>query len=289
MKIEYYAKANDFLSHAAVLMEKDEARYCLILGIAKRLIDNPHAYGKIDPWFCIVNDSGKIVAAAIRTPPYNVLLAHFSGDQVSEAVALADSISKRSEAIPGTVGDIVIAEPFAEHWCATHGIKVTGKMVQRIYRLEKISNITRASGKLRPATTDDKEILTKWMRSFYQDVFEPVNSDRLKDDAPLIVDTTKVYLWEDGIPVSMVAKTRPTKNGISIGLVYTPPEFRQKGYATSCVATLCKELLNSGYKFCMLYTDLANPVSNSIYQKIGFREVCDSVEFSFSNPARSSI
>ena len=116
-----------------------------------------------------------------------------------------------------------------------------------------------------------------------------MNSDRLKDDAPLIVDTTKVYLWEDGIPVSMVAKTRPTKNGISIGLVYTPPEFRQKGYATSCVATLCKELLNSGYKFCMIYTDLANPVSNSIYQKIGFREVCDSVEFSFSNPARSSI
>ena len=286
MEIEYYANANDFLSQVTILLEKDEARYGLIWGIAKRLVENPHAYGKDDPWFCVVRGGRKILAAAMRTPPYNVLLAYFAGNPVSEAVALVDSISTLSETIPGTVGDIIIAEPFAEHWCGTHGIKVTGKMAERIYRLEKISNITRASGKFRPTTTDDKEILTKWIRSFYQDVFAAVNSDRPLEDVPLLVDTTKVYLWEDGIPVSMAAKTRPTEKGVSIGLVYTPPELRQKGYATSCVAALCKELLDSGYEFCMLYADLANPISNSIYQKIGFREVCDSVEYSFSLPEK---
>jgi hypothetical protein len=68
MKIEYFATATDFLSHTAILLEKDEARYGLILGIAKRLVENPHAYGKIDPWFCLVNDGRKILAAAMRTP-----------------------------------------------------------------------------------------------------------------------------------------------------------------------------------------------------------------------------
>jgi predicted GNAT family acetyltransferase len=80
----------------------------------------------------------------------------------------------------------------------------------------------------------------------------------------------------------MAATTRPTENGIAISFVYTPPGLRRKGYATSCVAMLSKELLHTGYKFCTLYTDLSNPTSNSIYRKIGFEEVCDSVEYTFS-------
>jgi predicted GNAT family acetyltransferase len=32
----------------------------------------------------------------------------------------------------------------------------------------------------------------------------------------------------------------------------------------------------------LLYTDLANPVSNSIYQRIGYRDVEDRVVLSFS-------
>ena len=130
MKIEYFSKASDFLVKTAVLLEKDEARYGLILGIANKLVENPHAYSGANPWFCVVNDSGKIVAAAMRTPPHNVLLAHFAGNPVAIAAALVDFISKRAETIPGTVGDVVIAESFAEHWCQIHGIKVTGKMVQ---------------------------------------------------------------------------------------------------------------------------------------------------------------
>ena len=84
-----------------------------------------------------------------------------------------------------------------------------------------------------------------------------------------------VYLWEDGQPVSMAAKARPTINGITVNLVYTPPQFRRRGYATSCVARLSQLLLDSGWKFCTLFTDLANPTSNDIYQKVGYMPVCD--------------
>ena len=75
--------------------------------------------------------------------------------------------------------------------------------------------------------------------------------------------------------------TRPTRNGVSVGGVYTPPELRRKGYATACVAALSALLLDRGHSFCVLYTDLANPTSNSIYQKIGYRPVTDSAVHRF--------
>ena len=281
MDIHYFTDANNFLDCTGVLLENDEARYGLILGISKRLLKNPHHYGKVAPWFCVVQEREKILAAAIRTPPHNVILSHFSGYPVAIAASLVESISKRAETIPGVIGDKMIADPFAENWCASHGTIISGRMAERIYRLEKINKITLASGNLRPATMDDKEILTKWIHSFYLDVFHAVNPERTKDEVAPLVSGKEIYLWDDGIPLSMVAKTRPTDKGISIGLVYTPPELRQRGYGTSCVAALCKELLDSGYKFCTLYADLANPISNSIYQKIGFKPVCDSVEIPF--------
>jgi predicted GNAT family acetyltransferase len=80
----------------------------------------------------------------------------------------------------------------------------------------------------------------------------------------------------------MAAKTRPTINGISISFVYTPPQFRDNGYATACVAKLTQTLLSSGYKFCALYTDLTNPTSNSIYKKIGYNPIQDVNSYLFS-------
>jgi len=47
-------------------------------------------------------------------------------------------------------------------------------------------------------------------------------------------------------------------------LVYTPPEYRQKGYATTTVAELSQKSLDMGYQFCCLYTDLKNSLSYEI-------------------------
>jgi predicted GNAT family acetyltransferase len=79
----------------------------------------------------------------------------------------------------------------------------------------------------------------------------------------------------------MAAKIRPTAHGIAVGMVYTPPEFRGRGYATSCVAQLSQQLLASGFEFCALYTDLANPISNHIYARIGYRPVADGIMYRF--------
>ena len=90
-------------------------------------------------------------------------------------------------------------------------------------------------------------------------------------------------LWEDGVVVSMAGASGPTPNGIRVGAVYTPPDKRRRGYASALVAALSQEQLDTGKKFCFLYTDLANPTSNKIYQDIGYEPVCDIDEYIFES------
>ncbi len=124
-----------------------------------------------------------------------------------------------------------------------------------------------------------------WAAAFSEEAVGEPPSANLRERTTDRIRSGGLFLWDDDGPVSMAATTRPTASGISIGAVYTPPEHRNRGYATSCVAGLCEQLLLA-YKFCVLYTDLSNPTSNAIYKAIGFREYCDSVQYSFSYQER---
>ncbi|BAZ13807.1 GCN5-related N-acetyltransferase [Calothrix sp. NIES-4071] len=89
------------------------------------------------------------------------------------------------------------------------------------------------------------------------------------------------FVWEDEVPVSLACRTRVTPNGVGISIVYTPEQYRRKGYASACVAALSEHFINQGYKYCFLFTDLANPTSNHIYQAIGYQPAGDCQEYSF--------
>ena len=63
---------------------------------------------------------------------------------------------------------------------------------------------------------------------------------------------------------------------------YTPPQLRGRGYASAATAEVSRAATDAGAEEVLLYTDLANPVSNSIYQRIGYREVEDRIVLSFA-------
>lgn len=284
MKIENITDAGSFLARARDILAGDEARYGLIYGIVFRLVENPHFYGPDDPWFCTVEEGKQLRAVAMRTPPFRVLLAYFSGDAVTIAKLLAEEISRFSPVIPGAIGEGKITDPFAENWCHLKNVTVVDRMTQLLYRLNSVNDVKLAPGKFRLATESDGELVDEWAHAFHEEIF--TSAGRVETEVNLAdrIENNDVFLWEDDGLVSIAVKSRPTDKGITVNGVYTPPEFRQKGYATSCVASLCREILKSGYEFCTLYADKANPVSNSIYKKIGFREICDSVMYTFSKP-----
>lgn len=102
-------------------------------------------------------------------------------------------------------------------------------------------------------------------------------SRRLSDDG-----INEYWLWEDaGRVVAWSGHGNPTGRGIRIGPVYTPPELRGNGYATGLVAAQSRWLIEHGYDFCFLYTDLGNPTSNAIYERIGYRQVAEAAKYEF--------
>jgi predicted GNAT family acetyltransferase len=286
MDVTVYRNAADFLVKTGDLLRSDEARYGLIYGIARLVNADPHHYGEEDPLFCTVNDSNGVSALVWRTPPHPVGLAWHAGNPEQAASLLVGAIHNRWAEIPGVTGHREITDPFADRWCNSFRTSIESTMAQRIYRLDSVNDVPSVPGRMRLATLADKDLVSEWRRAFVVEAATPISRNVPERDVTPSIEEGLVYLWEySKNPVSMVVKGRPTEHGMSLTLVYTPPGLRRNGYATACVAGVCREILRSGYDFCTLYTDLSNPTSNSIYMKIGFKPVCDSVEYSFSHPS----
>jgi len=285
MDVKVYSNAPHFLVKTGDLLRSDEARYGLIYGIARLVNANLHHYGEEAPLFCVVNDSNGISAIAWRTPPYPVGLAWHAGDPEEAVSLLIAAIHSRWAEIPGVAGHREVTDPFADRWCKSFRTSIESTMAQRIYRLDSVNNVPSVPGRMRLATVADRDLVSEWRRAFTVEAAAPTSRNIPERDVTPFIEEGVIYLWEyPESPVCMVVKGRPTEHGMSVTLVYTPPELRRNGYATACVAGVCREILKSGYAFCTLYTDLSNPTSNSIYMKIGFKPVCDSVEYGFSPP-----
>jgi predicted GNAT family acetyltransferase len=136
---------------------------------------------------------------------------------------------------------------------------------------------------MRDAVSEDRPLLLDWFRAFMDEAIgesPDAASTAHAVDHRLEADSAGVVLWEDGPTVSLAAFGNPTPNGARIGPVYTPPERRRRGYASALVAELSERLLTER-RFCFLFTDLANPTANRIYEQIGYRRVCEAAEIVF--------
>jgi predicted GNAT family acetyltransferase len=150
-----------------------------------------------------------------------------------------------------------------------------------VYELREVESPVPERGQLRLATERDVELVAEWRQEFHRGIFGEADQEESIQAARLRVGDGDVYLWVDGQPVSMAMKTRPTKNGVSVTLVYTPPALRGRGYATACVGELSRLLLASGWAFCALFADVTNVPANRVYQRVGYRPVCDYDKYAF--------
>ena len=131
----------------------------------------------------------------------------------------------------------------------------------------------------------DLDLIAKWVYAFWREALpnEKTTPADAENTAEIHIEDGNFFVWDDNGAVALAGKTRPTPHGTCIGTVYTPPERRGRGYATALTAALSQLLLDQGCQFTALFTDLNNPTSNSIYQKIGYRPVCDFNEYIFEN------
>ena len=183
------------------------------------------------------------------------------------------------------VGPSNDAERLAAEWVDLKRCGSELVMNQRVYKLTTVAAPAGIPGCARLMNDGDVELIEVWMVGFYQDAipWEMPSAEEVAASVLARIPAGLTYLWEmDGKPVAMTALSRPTRRGFTVNAVYTPPEYRKRGYASALVAAVSSEGLNRGKEFCVLYTDLSNPTSNSIYQKIGYKPVCDSRHYRFS-------
>jgi uncharacterized protein len=270
-----YENPQEFLQKTEGFLLKREAENNLPLGLLYQAADPDSPYK--NPVLALIERETETLAALIMTPPHYLIWS--AGDIPDDAAAFVlRGLLERNISFPGIVAPKDTAHLIEAEWKKLTGAGSELVMDQRIYILDKVNDLPYAGGTLALASEKDEDLVAGWISGFSRATPENTLSiEEGRKKARQFIAERSVYLWlADGRPVSMAKKARPTKNGVVVNLVYTPDEERKKGYASACVAALSRELLKS-YKFCSLYTDLANPTSNHIYQEIGYKPVADSV------------
>jgi predicted GNAT family acetyltransferase len=276
VQLERHPDATSFLDRARAFLLEREAQHNLILGLSSRLRSEPQLYGE-DPYFASVSDHEQVLGVAMRTPPHNLILSEIDADPALDLIA-ADALEVFGS-LPGVVGPKDPVAKFARLWHEPAEIGIQ----QRVYQASHVIPPKSVSGSMRPYEEGDRNLIIDWAQAFMDEALpEPPPEDAEGWLSRMLTNPDGgIVLWVDGGPVSFAGYGGLTPNGIRIGPVYTPPELRRRGYASGLTAALTQMLLDGGRKFCFLFTDLANPTSNSIYHQIGYEPVSDADQWVF--------
>ena len=287
MECRRYTDVHVFYDDTYDVLMQAEAQNMIPLGNVIIGHEGKNKLGWRDPanWFmATVSDDEAIKLVAIMTPPHNLTL--YAIDNVIDE-AVIDCLIEGLDGIevPGVTTEKGLAEYFADVYTKRKNMTHSIAMSQRIYELTRVNPDIPQIGEMRLLNERDMHFLPYWLSAFQAStVYGNTEMHIPKDveECRFRLSEEKLYVLEDdGVPVSMAGFTRVMETAIGVAFVYTPPYFRGRGYASSCVARLSRIALDKGFKRCVLYTDLANPTSNSIYQKIGYVPVCDSMMLKF--------
>ncbi|MFJ3220654.1 GNAT family N-acetyltransferase [Kitasatospora sp. NPDC086801] len=275
---------DDFRRHTGEFLAARPAENTVLLTVVDRLArrgldvfgQRPPAFGWWRP-----TDGGPVEGAFLQTPPFAPRLSCAPPTAAELAVELAAAGSEFAE-VSGVGGSADAVRAFAAAWTAATGADQSVRFDERLYRLGELTEPPRPpAGHHRPATLADRELAIRWYEEFLVEAgVDLPNIPQAVDDR---IAAGGLHLWEDGgRPVALAGSSSVIAGMSRIGPVYTPTDQRGRGYASAVTAAASAHALAQGAAEVLLYTDLANPTSNSIYQQIGYRPVEDCLTLDFT-------
>lgn len=273
----YYHDRTAFANRAIPYLMQHEAHHNLLLGLIDTIINHPTVYPNVH-LIVADDDTGATVGVALQTPPYPVQLSQFRDHAALPTVA--EALLPHAADVTGIGGFLAEAEPFAHLWGNLTNTTHKVVMPQLLYRLDTLAMPDTVPGLMRMANANDLELISTWMIAFEREALGSTDHANASAAAQRFVSEAGrgMALWlVDGHPVAMAGYGAMTEHGVRISAVYTPDHQRAKGYAKAITAALCHHLMTAHRRrFCVLYTDAANPASNAAYRRIGFYPIAES-------------
>ncbi|MGW5354411.1 GNAT family N-acetyltransferase [Streptomyces sp. NPDC004031] len=264
----------DFLRDAEPFLLADPVENSVLLTVTDTLRRRGlAAYGQEPPVFgwWRPEAAGAVRAAFLRTPPHPPLLTRAPAAAADELAAVW------ADAPPAEVrGDHEAVTAFAEAWSAR--VRAPYRVVERI-RFHELGTLTPRApappGHARVADAADRALLIRWQREADAEIGHGTPGRETVADDAILHGLRTLWIGPGGEPVAMAGRTLEVAGSVRVVAVYTPPGQRGRGYAGGAVTAVSQAALDAGVHRVLLITDLANPVSNGLYHRLGYRPVRD--------------
>jgi GNAT superfamily N-acetyltransferase len=287
MPLELTDDPDAFLTAAADHLAADPVVTTVIASVTRRMAAGAPAPDLPHRWWALARDEhDEVVGVAMRTAPFAPYPLYVLPMPDHAAIALARQLHERGEEVRGVNGALPAARVVADETARLAGGAVDVHEHLRLFELGDLVVPAAPPGRLRPATRDDAELCLAWFHDFGRAAAEQAGRDGSHGPTETFsmeemverIDDGIVWLWVDetGEPVHLTAANLPANGVTRVGPVYTPAEHRGRGYASRAVAEVSRQYVEQGVR-CCLFTDQANPVSNHVYEQIGYRGVVDMV------------
>lgn len=288
LRVEAFDTAASLLNAVERALLDHEQVNSLLLGILRAQRRQNQNRRRYNPVFASVFRGDRPELVTAMTSPHKMLIAGEAATNDSVALIVEHLLANENNP-PAVFGPVPLSTLFADAWAKTTGLAAEAGLQQQLYELrEVIRPAGLPDGILRQATYHDSDRLSEWVHAFQVEAMpsEAGDLDSARFVAERLIADELLFVWQEnqagrGQPLSMAAKARPLEQGVSVNLVYTPPELRGHGYASACVAALSQQLLDEGWRFITLFTDRKNATSNHVYREIGYRPIVDFDEYRF--------
>ena len=291
MELRFFDEPREFLRVTGDFLARQPVVSTVVATMAERIVGERTAGISwpvgVPCWFVAVLQDGDVLGAAMRTAPFGAYPLFLLPMPEDAARDLAHALLERNEQVCAANGALPAVQLFCDEVAARGGGLAKVARHTRLFELDRLIEPPPVEGRLRPAQPDEEKLVLRWYEAFIVDADEqggrPAGTSAHEPQGAGVVRRNmqegRILVWEDisGEPVSLVGASQPAYGVSRVGPVYTPSNDRRRGFASAAVAEVSRRILAQGVRAC-LFTDQANPTSNKIYQRLGYRAVVDMAE-----------
>lgn len=286
MELKMYKTKKEFCDENLLLLENEEALNNIMIGVILSAEEND-----VKDWVLArIENEGLVQMIIIINKPRNGLLMYSPTNNCSDEICkyIACKIKELEINLLEINSRKELCEKVAKYYMEITHKKIKSKKDKYILELTKLNENLDLHNLEMIQVKDDLDEISKIydnIREFQEDAHkEIITNEEAKFYADIHIKKG-LYLFKNSENeiVMQAITSRKLINGYVIGAVITPKAHRGKGYAKTGMYILSKKLLDNGAKVLALYTNPKNPVSNHVYEKIGYERISEELLIEFED------